>query len=112
MLAGFCWLWLAKEIVDFGVRWNSVGSVRHNVSVMLPDDSTRTGDLTTAWDGSYRLTDMTGKTWLFRDFKMMSMPMKGQAASAFPYKMVLPFFFYCLGSLGALYYLGMRDKRS
>ena len=110
-LAGLCWLWLAMRVMDFGVQWQSVSTVRHQVTVTLPNDQTLTGDVTTAWDRSYRLADMSGRIWHFRAYKMMTIPREGQAPSAFPFRTVLPFLLFFVSTMIAIYHLGFRTPK-
>lgn len=109
LLVGFCWLWLAMEVVELGARWQSVSSIRHNVTVTLENDHELKGTLTRGWDGSYRLMRMDGDIFVFRNFKVMTIPKEGQIKDDYPYKMVLPFAIYCLLSLAGYYRL--KKKR-
>jgi len=105
---GFFWLWVAMEVVAFGSRWQSVGIIRNNVTVTLQNDQELKGTLTRGWEGSYNLVDKNGKEFVFRDFKVMSIPAEGQIKAGFPYKTVLPFTIYSLISLAGLYFLNKR----
>ncbi|HDN9374623.1 TPA: hypothetical protein P2K63_000107 [Aeromonas salmonicida] len=107
---------MAIGSINLGMKWHSVGSVRHNVEVVLPNDRTFAGDLSVDWNGTYNLTGAGGKTIKFKNFKEISIP-NGQAASSFPYRMVVPFILYFLGSLIACHFFGLinmrlRDKTS
>lgn len=110
LLVGFCWLWLAMEIVELGARWQSVSSIRHNVTVKLQNDQELTGTLTRGWDGSYKLMGRDGGIFVFRNFKVMTVPANGQITGDYPYKMVLPFAIYCLLSLTGCYILNKKRK--
>ncbi|ARW85390.1 hypothetical protein [Aeromonas salmonicida] len=105
---GFFWLWVAMEVVEFGSRWQSVGIIRNNVIVTLQNDQELKGTLTRGWEGSYNLVDRNGKNFVFRDFKIMSIPAEGQIKAGFPYKTVLPFAIYFLISLAGLSFLNKR----
>lgn len=111
LLAGGCWLWMAIGVIHLGMKWHSVGFVRHNVEVVLPNDITLSGDLSIDWAGAYFLTDADGKSTKFKNFKIMSIPPTSMVPSTYPYRTVLPFLLYCLGSLGACYYLRLKCTR-
>lgn len=110
LLVGFCWLWLAMEVVELGARWQSVSSIRHNVTVQLQNDQELTGTLSRGWDGSYKLMGRDGETFVFREFKVMTVPANGQIKGDYPYKMVLPFAIYCLLSLTGCYIINKKRK--
>ena len=74
LLAGGCWLWMAIGVIHLGMKWQSVGFVRHNVEVVLPNDRTLAGDLSIDWEGTYNLIDADGKSTKFKSFKIMSIP--------------------------------------
>ena len=111
LLAGGCWLWMAIGVIHLGMKWQSVGFVRHNVEVVLPNDRTLAGDLSIDWEGTYNLTDADGKSTKFKGFKIMSIPPTSMVPSPFSYRMVLPFILYCLGSLVACYCLWLKGMR-
>lgn len=102
---------MAIGVIHLGMKWHSVGFVRHNVEVVLPNDRTLAGDLSIDWEGTYTLTDVDGKHTKFNNFKMMSIPPTSMIPSSYPYRTVLPFILYCLGSLGACYYLRLKYIR-
>lgn len=108
---GLLWLWGLTASADFGLKWQSTSDIRKNVTVVLENNTTITGDMTMNWDRSYNLTDTKdGSIRMFQGFKMMTIPTLEQEKAAFPFRTVLPFLLYCLVTIGGFNYCRAKSS--
>lgn len=61
-LAGLCWLWLAMRVMDFGVQWQSVSTVRKRPAKAVLTGATGYSAGRATRQGSSSLTRFTGQS--------------------------------------------------